>query len=74
MIFKSLHESLVKKKINKSLELLNESDKDQTKSYKTLLAVSLILCSLLRLITFIKLVNKIGLKEKDLKLDYFPRK
>ena len=70
MIFKSLHESLVKKKINKSLELLNEQIRIKPNPIKT---IGCIIDSLfpVEVNNFIKLVNKIGLKEKDLKLITF---
>ena len=70
MIFKSLHESLVKKKINKSLELLNEQIRIKPNPIKT---IGCIIDPLfpVEVNNFIKLVNKIGLKEKDLKLITF---
>ncbi len=70
MIFKSLHESLVKKKINKSLELLNEQIRIKPNPVKT---IGCIIDPLfpVEVNNFIKLVNKIGLKEKDLKLITF---
>jgi len=70
MIFKSLHESLVKKKINKSLVLLNEQIRIKPNPVKT---IGCIIDPLfpVEVNNFIKLVNKIGLKEKDLKLITF---
>ena len=70
MIFKSLHKSLVKKKINKSLELLNEQIRIKPNPIKT---IGCIIDPLfpVEVNNFIKLVNKIGLKEKDLKLITF---
>ena len=70
MIFKSLHESLVKKKINKSLELLNEQIRIKPNPIKTIGCIVDPLFPV-EVNNFIKLVNKIGLKEKDLKLITF---
>ena len=70
MIFKSLHESLVKKKINKSLELLNDQTRIKPNPIKT---IGCIIDPMfpVEVNNFIKLVYKIGLKEKDLKLITF---
>ena len=70
MIFKSLHESLVKKKINKSLELLNKQIRIKPNPIKTIGCIVDPLFPV-EVNNFIKLVNKIGLKEKDLKLITF---
>jgi hypothetical protein len=70
MIFKSLHENLVKKKINKSLELLNNQIRIKPNPIKT---IGCIIDPMfpVEVNNFIKLVHKIGLKEKDLKLITF---
>ena len=70
MIFKSLHENLVKKKINKSLELLNNQIRIKPNPIKT---IGCIIDPMfpVEVNNFIKLVYKIGLKEKDLKLITF---
>ena len=70
MIFKSLHESLVKKKINKSLELLKNQVRIKPNPIKT---IGCIIDPMfpVEVNNFIKLVYKIGLKEKDLKLITF---
>jgi len=70
MIFKSLHENLVKKKINKSLELLNNQVRIKPNPIKT---IGCIIDPMfpVEVNNFIKLVYKIGLKEKDLKLITF---
>ncbi|MDA7812936.1 hypothetical protein N8961_01230 [Flavobacteriaceae bacterium] len=70
MIFKSLHENLVKKKINKSLELLNNKIRIKPNPIKT---IGCIIDPMfpVEVNNFIKFVYKIGLKEKDLKLITF---
>ena len=70
MIFKSLHENLVKKKINKSLELLNNQTRIKPNPIKT---IGCIIDPMfpVEVSNFIKLVHRIGLKEKDLKLITF---
>jgi hypothetical protein len=70
MIFKSLHENLVKKKINKSLELLNNQTRIKPNPIKT---IGCIIDPMfpVEVSNFIKLVYRIGLKEKDLKLITF---
>ncbi|MDB4144579.1 hypothetical protein N9584_00675 [Flavobacteriaceae bacterium] len=70
MIFKSLHENLVKKKISKSLELLNNQIRIKPNPIKT---IGCIIDPMfpVEVNNFIKLVHKIGLKEKDLKLITF---
>ena len=62
MIFKSLHENLVKKKINKSLELLNNQIRIKPNPIKT---IGCIIDPMfpVEVNNFIKLVYKIGLKE-----------
>ena len=70
MIFKSLHENLLKKKINKSLLSLEAQNRAKPSPIKTLGCIVDPMFPV-DVNNFINLANKIGLKDKDLKIITF---
>ena len=70
MIFKSLHENLLRKKINKSLLALEAQNRIKPSPIKTLGCIVDPMFPV-DVNNFIKLANKIGLKDKDLKIITF---
>ena len=70
MIFKSLHESLLKKKIKKSLILLDTQSRVKPNPIKSMGCIVDPLFPV-DVNSFIKLAKKIGLKDKDLKIITF---
>ena len=67
MIFKSLHENLLKKKINKSLLSLEAQNRSKPSPIKTLGCIVDPMFPV-DVNNFINLANRIGLKDKDLKI------
>ena len=70
MIFKSLHENLLKKKINKSLLSLEAQNRAKPSPIKTLGCIVDPMFPV-DVNNFINLANRIGLKDKDLKIITF---
>ncbi len=70
MIFKSLHENLLKKKINKSLLSLEDQNRSKPSPIKTLGCIVDPMFPV-DVNNFINLANRIGLKDKDLKIITF---